>query len=94
MSSSSGDETSIETMSPVSMRQDPRQQQAFYPISIPVTDHAPVSSRPVARHDRVYPQNDEWNKYKPLLRRLYLDQKKTLVEVRDLMRTQYKFDAS
>lgn len=95
MSSSTGDEaTSIETISPVSTRQHPQQEQAFYPMSIPVRHHAPLSSKPAARHDRVYPHNDEWIKYKPLLRRLYLDEKKTLVEVRDHMRTQYNFDAS
>lgn len=93
MSSSSGDDASIETISPVSMRQGP-QQKAFYSMSIPVTDHGPAGSRPAARHDRVYPQSDEWDKYKPLLRRLYLDQKKTLVEVREHMRAQYNFDAS
>lgn len=95
MSSSSGDdETSVETISPVSTRQDPRQEQAFYPMRIPVTRHASVTSRPAARHEKAYPKTEEWNKYKPLLRRLYLDEKKTLIEVKEHMRAQYNFDAS
>lgn len=95
MASSSGDdETSIETSSPESTRQDSRQGRAFVLISKPTTENAVASSRPAARPKRAFPQNGEWTQYKPLLRRLYMDEKKTLTEVREHMKTQYNFNAS
>lgn len=95
MASSSGDdETSIETSSPEYTRQDPRQGRSFVLISKPTTQCALLSSKPAARPDRAFPQNGEWSQYKPLLRRLYMDEKKTLAEVREHMKTQYNFNAS
>ena len=97
MASSSGDETSVELMSPVSSRQAPGQEPAFAHISSnSATGHAPVGLRPAhaAQLDRAFAKNDEWSQYKPLMRRLYMDENKTLAEVREHMRIQYGFTAS
>lgn len=95
MASSSGDEeTSIETLSPVFTRQVPRQEPVLTLVSMPTTGYAAVGLRPAARPDRVVAQNGDWSQYKPLLKRLYMDEKKTLAQVQEHMRTQYNFDAS
>lgn len=59
-----------------------------------MTDHAPVGSTPLSRYDRALAQNEKWDQYKPLMRRMYMDEKKTLIEVREHMRTKYNFTAS
>lgn len=63
-------------------------------MSMPATDHAPVGSTPVSRYDGALSQNGKWDQYKPLIRRLYMDEKKTLVEVREHMMAKYNFTAS
>lgn len=96
MAASSGeDETSVGTLSPVvPARQDPGQDPASASVSMPAAEHAPVGSKPAARMDRVFPEKSGWNQYKPLMRKLYIDEKKTLAEVKEHMRAQHDFDAS
>lgn len=97
MSSSSGDEeTSVESMSPISMQRKSRQEPAFAPSGTctSAAGHYPVGSRAGARLDRPFVHKEEWSQYKPLMRRLYMDENKTLAEVIDHMKRHHGFTAS
>lgn len=93
MASSSGDdETSVESLSPVSVRPAPRKDPAFAPCSASAVRHGAGGS--AAQPDRGFPQKGEWIQYKSVMRRIYVEENRTLTEVREHMRINYGFTAS
>ncbi|KAG8156501.1 hypothetical protein KVR01_013605 [Diaporthe batatas] len=87
MASSSGDEeTSVESLSPASIRQASRQE--------PALASANASDGPVAQLDLGFPQKGEWLQYKSVMRKIYVEENQTLAQVRDHMRRNYGFIAS
>ncbi|KAI3400080.1 hypothetical protein diail_4618 [Diaporthe ilicicola] len=89
------EELSMEpTKSSASTGDETRQDSAIDPVSLPATKHASVGSKSASRQNPAFAQHDNWIRYKPLMRRLYMDENKTLAEVREYMRVEHEFTAS
>lgn len=88
------EEPSVEATSLASTRQEAQHDPALALVSMPATDHAPLGSKSIAQYNRAYAQDGDWIQHKPLLKTLYMDENKTLSEVREYMRKEHRFTAS
>lgn len=62
--------------------------------SCPATEHVTDEAAPLKRGDWPPSKNSYWEDYKPIIRRLYIDENRTLSEVIEIMKNKFNFKAT